>query len=133
MLTLYRIPEEQDATIDLCVSCIESKGCAFSNQTASVLKDKWIQIEENDVRSDFYIAPGDVIRLTFKGNVQPKKKPHVVMFVRKGSCSANVQLHHLANKDPPGYVEMDLNDKLIDSKKLDWSYLFRKCKNMKKM
>lgn len=132
MLTLYKVPEEQDVTINLCVLCIESKGFELSTQASYYFKNKWKQIEENDESSDFLITPGDVIRLGFIGNVGPKEvAPPVITFIKKASCFARVQLHPLNNDDRKGYVQMNLNDKTLDSKQLDWNYLLGKLKGKK--
>lgn len=124
LLTLYKIPEEQDVTVNLCVLCIESKGTNPSTQASKYLNDKWKQIEEDS--SDFLIKPGDAIRLGFNGNVGPKVESPVITFMKKGSCFTRAELHCLDNKDPKGYVQMHLNDKMLDSKKLDWNYLLEK-------
>lgn len=129
LLTLYKIPEEQDVTVNLCVLCIESKGFDLSDQASTYFKNKWIQIEEHDESSDFFITPGEEIRLGFGGNIGPKEaNPPVITFIKKGSCFARVQLHRLDKNDPNGYVEMNLNDETLDSKQLDWNYLFEKWK-----
>ncbi|XP_065929776.1 uncharacterized protein [Magallana gigas] len=130
LLTLYKVPEEQDNTINLCVLCIESKGSDLSDQASRYFMNNWIQIEEHDESSDFLITPGDVIRLGFSGNVGPKEgNPPVITFIKKGSCFSRVELHCLDNKYPKGCVQMNLNDNTLDSKQLDWQYLLGKWKH----
>lgn len=129
LLTLYMVPEDQDATINLCVLCIESKGFDLSDQASKYIRNKWIRIEEFDESSDFLITPGEAIRLGFRGNVGLKEvNPPVITFIKKGSCFARVQLHCLDKNNPTGYVQMDLNDQTLDSKQLDWNYLLEKWK-----
>uniref|UniRef100_K1R998 Uncharacterized protein n=1 Tax=Magallana gigas TaxID=29159 RepID=K1R998_MAGGI len=132
LLTLYKVPEEQDNTINLCVLCIESKGSDLSDQASRYFMNNWIQIEEQDESSDFLITPGDVIRLGFSGNVGPKEgNPPVITFIKKGSCFSRVELHCLDNKYPKGCVQMNLNENTLDSKQLDWKYLLGKWKRKK--
>lgn len=129
LLTLYMVPEDQDATINLCVLCIESKGFDLSDQASKYIRNKWIRIEEFDESSDFLITPGEAIRLVFRGNVGLKEVDSpVITFIKKGSCFARVQLHCLDKNNPRGYVQMDLNDQTLDSKQLDWNYLLEKWK-----
>lgn len=129
LLTLYKVPEEQDDTITLCVLCIESKGSDLNNQATKYLENNWTRIEEHDESSDFLITAGDEIRLGFRGNIGPKEaNPPVITFIKKGSCFSRVQLHRLDKNNPRGFVQMDLNNRTLDSKQLDWNYLLGKWK-----
>lgn len=129
LLTLYKVPEEQDDTITLCVLCIESKGSDLNNQASKYLENNWTRIEEHDESSDFLITAGDEIRLGFRGNIGPKEaNPPVITFIKKGSCFSRVQLHRLDKNNPRGFVQMDLNNRTLDSKQLDWNYLLGKWK-----
>lgn len=127
LLTLYKVPQETDGIIDICVLCIESKGFEFDKHAKRFFEQKWMQIEDGDESSEITIRSGEEINLEFRGYVNQKERQNpVIKFLKNGSNCSCVRLYHVDSKYLWGCILIVRGDTVLDWKRLNWRYLVEK-------